>query len=72
MQVPCHVEGKCPSVETKTGWCPVPDKTGKVSGQNGQSCFWVRTTPAASAFCAAAKRSAVPASTSVKMPIPDL
>ena len=23
-----------------TGWCPVPDKHGKVSGQNGQSCFW--------------------------------
>eukprot|EP00040_Diaphanoeca_grandis_P016385 m.84522 g.84522 ORF g.84522 m.84522 type:complete len:365 (-) comp25761_c0_seq1:150-1244(-) len=29
-----------PSVESKTGWCPVPDKDGKVSGQNGQSCFW--------------------------------
>ena len=40
--VPCHVQGKCPSVETQTGWCPVPDKDGKVSGQNGQSCFWVR------------------------------
>ena len=39
---PCHVQGKCPSVETRTGWCPVPDKDGKVSGQNGQSCFWVR------------------------------
>jgi hypothetical protein len=38
--VPCHVEGTCPSVETKTGWCPVPGKDGKVSGQNGQSCFW--------------------------------
>ena len=36
--VPCHVQGKCPSVETETGWCPVPDKDGKVSGQNGQSC----------------------------------
>lgn len=36
--VPCHVQGKCPSVETQTGWCPVPDKDGKVSGQNGQSC----------------------------------
>jgi hypothetical protein len=40
--VPCHVAGKCPSVETETGWCPVPDKDGKASGQNGQSCFWVR------------------------------
>ena len=39
-EVPCHVQGKCPSVETETGWCPVPDKDGKVSGQNGQSCFW--------------------------------
>ena len=39
-EVPCHVQGKCPSVETATGWCPVPDKDGKVSGQNGQSCFW--------------------------------
>jgi hypothetical protein len=29
-----------PSVESMTGWCPVPDRNGKVSGQNGQSCFW--------------------------------
>ena len=38
--VPCSVDKSCPSVETKTGWCPVPGKDGKVSGQNGQSCFW--------------------------------
>jgi len=29
-----------PSVESMTGWCPVPDKRGKISGQNGQACFW--------------------------------
>ena len=28
-----------PTVESKTGWCPVPDKDGKPSGQNGQACF---------------------------------
>jgi hypothetical protein len=38
--VPCTSAGKCPSVETATGWCPVPGADGKVSGQNGQSCFW--------------------------------
>ncbi len=25
-----------PNVESRTGWCPVPDKQGNVSGQNGQ------------------------------------
>eukprot|EP00041_Stephanoeca_diplocostata_P012273 m.205821 g.205821 ORF g.205821 m.205821 type:complete len:362 (+) comp18884_c0_seq1:159-1244(+) len=34
------VPDPAPSVESKTGWCPVPDKSGAVSGQNGQSCFW--------------------------------
>tara|TARA_B110000208_G_C11523994_1_gene341724 strand:- start:216 stop:617 length:402 start_codon:yes stop_codon:yes gene_type:complete len=34
------VPAKAPSVESKTGWCPVADKAGKVSGTNGQSCFW--------------------------------
>jgi len=34
--VPVHP----PSVESKTGWCPVPGPDGKPSGQNGQSCFW--------------------------------
>ena len=29
-----------PAVESKTGWCPVADKNGKISGINGQSCFW--------------------------------
>eukprot|EP00656_Telonema_subtile_P018076 TRINITY_DN19740_c0_g4_i1.p1 TRINITY_DN19740_c0_g4~~TRINITY_DN19740_c0_g4_i1.p1 ORF type:complete len:386 (+),score=67.28 TRINITY_DN19740_c0_g4_i1:61-1218(+) len=29
-----------PSVESMTGWCPSPNKSGVVSGQNGQSCFW--------------------------------
>lgn len=29
-----------PSVETCTGWCPVPGKDGMPSGQNGQACFW--------------------------------
>ena len=29
-----------PSVESATGWCPVPGKDGKPSGENGQSCFW--------------------------------
>ena len=33
--VPSHP----PTVESKTGWCPVPDKDGKPSGQNGQACF---------------------------------
>jgi hypothetical protein len=33
--VPTHP----PAVESHTGWCPVPDKDGKPSGQNGQSCF---------------------------------
>ena len=28
-----------PSVESKTGWCPVADRKGNVSGQNGQACF---------------------------------
>jgi len=37
---PCGDVGGCPSVETKTGWCPVPGADGKPSGQNGQSCFW--------------------------------
>lgn len=34
--VPAHP----PSVESKTGWCPVPDRNGRPSGQNGQACFW--------------------------------
>lgn len=29
-----------PSVESKTGWCPVANKKGEISGINGQSCFW--------------------------------
>ena len=29
-----------PSVETKTGWCPVVSLNGTVTGQNGQACFW--------------------------------
>lgn len=29
-----------PSVESMTGWCPVPDRNGTVTGQNGQACFW--------------------------------
>ena len=33
--VPAHP----PAVESKTGWCPVPDKNGNPSGQNGQACF---------------------------------
>ena len=33
--VPTHP----PTVESQTGWCPVPDKDGKPSGQNGQACF---------------------------------
>jgi hypothetical protein len=39
-KVPCTSAGNCPSVETATGWCPVPGTDGKVSGQNGQACFW--------------------------------
>jgi hypothetical protein len=35
-----NVPDPTPSVETKTGWCPVPGADGKPSGQNGQSCFW--------------------------------
>ena len=31
-----------PSVESMTGLCPAVDEDGKVTGQNGQSCFWVR------------------------------
>ena len=31
-----------PNVESKTGWCPVPDAYGRISGQNGQACFWFR------------------------------
>merc|ERR1712166_1395789 len=38
--VPCSVNKSCPSVETDTGWCPVPGKDGKASGQNGQACFY--------------------------------
>jgi len=34
--VPIHP----PSVESKTGLCPSPDRNGKVTAQNGQSCFW--------------------------------
>ena len=34
------VPAQSPSVETKTGWCPVPAVNGTVSGQNGQACFW--------------------------------
>jgi len=34
------VPGHPPSVESKTGWCPAPDREGKVSGHNGQACFW--------------------------------
>ena len=34
------VPARPPTVESKTGWCPVPDKEGKPSGQNGQACFW--------------------------------
>lgn len=39
------VPDPAPIVESHTGWCPVPSKEGKVSGQNGQasvlraSCF---------------------------------
>jgi len=29
-----------PSVESDTGWCPVPARDGTLSGQNGQACFW--------------------------------
>jgi len=29
-----------PSVESMTGWCPVPARDGTISGQNGQACFW--------------------------------
>lgn len=29
-----------PSVESLTGWCPVADEKGQISGTNGQSCFW--------------------------------
>ena len=39
--VPSHP----PSVESKTGWCPVPDKDGKPSGQNGQACFCEEDAP---------------------------
>ncbi len=38
---------KTPSVESMTGLCPSVDENGKVSGQNGQSCFWVRRVLAA-------------------------
>ena len=32
-----------PGVESATGWCPAwSEREGKVTGQNGQSCFWVR------------------------------
>ena len=35
-----------PGVESATGWCPVwSERRGKVSGQNGQACFWVRGSP---------------------------
>eukprot|EP01051_Picozoa_sp_SAG22_P017238 SAG22_NODE_2612_length_2381_cov_2.086766_2_plen_91_part_00 len=34
------VPAKPPNVESRTGWCPVPGPDGKLSGQNGQSCFW--------------------------------
>lgn len=35
--VPAHP----PNVESKTGWCQVVNaSTGKLSGQNGQACFW--------------------------------
>eukprot|EP00937_MAST-01D_sp_MAST-1D-sp2_P002723 g2723.t1 len=37
---PCEKQGDCPSVETKTGWCPAPDRNGKASGENAQACFW--------------------------------
>ena len=33
-KVPAHP----PSVESKTGWCPVPARDGTISGQNGQAC----------------------------------
>ena len=36
-----------PGVESATGWCPVwSEQEGKISGQNGQACFWVRGRPA--------------------------
>jgi hypothetical protein len=38
--VPCSVDKSCPSVETQTGWCPSPNAEGKITGSNGQSCFW--------------------------------
>ena len=32
-----------PGVESATGWCPAwSEREGKISGQNGQACFWVR------------------------------
>lgn len=34
------VPAKDPSVESHTGWCPVADPNGTVSGRNGQACFW--------------------------------
>jgi hypothetical protein len=35
------VPRKPPGVESATGWCPVwSEREGKVTGQNGQSCFW--------------------------------
>jgi len=37
---PCKGVSGCPSVETMTGWCPAPNGEGKVTGFNGQSCFW--------------------------------
>eukprot|EP01043_Picozoa_sp_COSAG02_P006168 COSAG02_NODE_173_length_31245_cov_413.548096_23_plen_133_part_00 len=38
-----------PGVESATGWCPVwSEQEGKISGQNGQACFWVRGRPASS------------------------
>ena len=37
--VSAKVPANPPSVESKTGWCPVPGKDGNVSGQNGQACL---------------------------------
>eukprot|EP01047_Picozoa_sp_COSAG01_P003933 COSAG01_NODE_123_length_25210_cov_348.799434_18_plen_100_part_00 len=40
-----------PNVEQGSGWCPVPSREGKVSGQNGQACFWFCTKASLSLPC---------------------
>jgi hypothetical protein len=33
------VSARPPNVGSPAGWCPVPSKEGKTSGQDGQACF---------------------------------